>query len=210
MKSILVLIFTFFILTPSYAQFVEFEDENFKAYLIGLGIDTDGDGEIHESEAGEVTTLHIENSGATSVVGIQSFTNLVELSSVDSEIEVIDVSNMIKLEDIKVDSDLNTQQLIAQYCTALTSISEYSFQMELELLDLTGCTGLIDQYFYSNIANTIILKDCTNLKSLVLEGGGVLYNQGIDLSGCSSLSQINVDGVFDEIDVSGLASLQNI
>jgi uncharacterized repeat protein (TIGR01451 family) len=210
MKHILVLVITFLISISSYAQFVEFEDENFKAYLIGLGIDTDGDGEIHESEAGEVTTLHIENSGAISVVGIQSFINLVELSSVDPEIEVIDVSNMTKLEEIKIASELNTQSLIAQYCTSLTNISEYNFQIELDLLDLTGCTALSEIYYFSNIANTIILKDCSNLTSLTIEGGGALSQQNIDLSGCSSLVQLNLQGDYNILDVSSLAYLQDI
>jgi len=46
MKQFATLILLLSFSIPTYAQIVEFEDGNFKAYLIELGIDTNGDGEI--------------------------------------------------------------------------------------------------------------------------------------------------------------------
>lgn len=212
MKHLIFTIALFLFSISSYAQNVDIEDDNFKSYLIGLGIDTNGDGEIQNTEAEAVTTLHIEDSGATSIVGIQSFTNLIEFSCVDGEIEIIDVSNMVALESIKIDNEFNSmQQLIAQNCTALTSLSEYSLQFEPILMDLTGCTALTELRFISlYYLSTIILKDCTNLVLLEIEGGGGISQQNIEFSGCSSLSQINLEGIFDELDVSGLPSLKDV
>ena len=39
------------------AQIIDFPDQSFKDYLIGIGIDTNEDGEIQESEALNVTSL---------------------------------------------------------------------------------------------------------------------------------------------------------
>lgn len=208
MKKLTVTLATLLFSISSYAQIVEIEDNNFKSYLIGLGIDTDGDGEIQNSEAEAVTTLHIEDSGATSVVGIQSFSNLVAFSSIDHEISTIDVSNMSKLESISIDGW--GYQLIAQNCTSLHSISEFEDIAEFELLDLTGCIALINLDFQTYvIGRNIILKYCSNLESINIQDSGLLI-QNINLTGCTSLSVIDILTPLDQLIVSGLSSLETI
>ena len=68
------------------AQIVNIPDANFKAKLIALGVDTNGDGNIQNSEATAVINLDVENSLINSLVGIQSFTNLQELTCRSNQI----------------------------------------------------------------------------------------------------------------------------
>lgn len=211
MRYITFTIVLFLFSISAHSQIVTFEDDNFKSYLISLGIDINTDGEIQNTEAEAVETLHIDGSGAISLGGIQSFVNLVSLSSIDDMIQFIDISNMSALESIRIDTEWNsTLQLIAQNCTSLLSIDKYNDRFELDILDLSGCSALEEIIFDSgSIANNLILNDCINLKTLaILDGIG--FTQKIELINCNSLISINMNASFEVLDVSGLLALESI
>ena len=74
MKKLVVLLLFFTCIVN--AQVVNIPDANFKAKLISLGIDTNADGEIQNSEASVVTALDVYNQNITDLTGISSFVNL--------------------------------------------------------------------------------------------------------------------------------------
>ncbi|MGC4040151.1 MAG: hypothetical protein QM710_05000 [Flavobacterium sp.] len=105
MKSIAILTALFFTAMVS-AQIVNIPDPNFKAALIDLGIDTNSDGQIQESEANATTFI---NLGAdpliTSIEGIRSFTNLMSITISDMpQLTAVDLSNMAFLQGIGVEN----------------------------------------------------------------------------------------------------------
>ncbi len=53
----------------SQAQIVIISDINFKNALIGLGVDTNGDGQIQESEALDIIGLHLKSKNISSLQG---------------------------------------------------------------------------------------------------------------------------------------------
>ena len=111
MKNTLTL-FIFFIIGTINAQIINIPDANFKAKLVSatssnnvaqdlnynsIVIDTNGNGEIEESEALVVNTLDVSNSNIASIDGIQYFTNLVNLVCNSNLISFINVSQLYNL-----------------------------------------------------------------------------------------------------------------
>lgn len=79
------------------AQIVNIPDNNFKAKLIALGVDTSSDGQIQNSEAIAISTLDVSNSSITDMTGISSFTNLNTLICSYNQISSIDCSSLASL-----------------------------------------------------------------------------------------------------------------
>jgi len=118
---------------------------------------------------------------------------------------------MAALESIEIDNESAPQKLIAQNCTSLTNLSAYTTQLDLESIDLTGCTALTELHLTPYFNNTtLILKDCINLETLLFESFTGIPNHEIDFSGCVSLAQVTLHGDFDNIDVSSLISLTTL
>ena len=61
------------------AETVSIPDTNFKAALIDLGVDSNGDKEIEYNEAAAVTTLDVSSQSIGDLTGIEFFTNLMKL-----------------------------------------------------------------------------------------------------------------------------------
>ena len=84
------------------AQIVNIPDANFKARLIELGVDTNADGQIQESEALVVTTLDVSSSNITSLTGILAFQNLQMLrcynNQITSELNLTTLGQLVMLE----------------------------------------------------------------------------------------------------------------
>lgn len=76
------------------AQVVNIPDANFKARLIALGVDTNGDGEIQIAEAAvPITTLSLGSANISSLEGIQAF-NVTELDCSNNQITSLDLGSM--------------------------------------------------------------------------------------------------------------------
>jgi len=210
MRHLTSILLLFLFSISAHSQIVTFEDDNFKAYLISLGIDTNADGEIQNTEAEMVTTLHIAGSDASSIVGIQAFVNLVSFSCIDDIGPLIDISNLPLLESIRIDSDNGTTNLIARNCTSLTSIDKYDFSFEFYLIDLTGCSTLEEINFGTEThSQELILNDCVNLSSLIIADGPNIFHN-IELTNCNSLNSIEIDAELDTLNVSELANLESL
>ncbi|MEM8510238.1 MAG: gliding motility-associated C-terminal domain-containing protein [Bacteroidota bacterium] len=79
MKKLMLIGFCFLSLN-SFGQIITFQDSNFKSACIALGIDTNNDGEIDQSEAQTVTLLNLANRGITNLSGIEFFTSVQSLN----------------------------------------------------------------------------------------------------------------------------------
>ncbi|MCF1190617.1 T9SS type A sorting domain-containing protein [Mangrovimonas sp. AS39] len=97
------LLFVLFSLSVQ-SQIINFPDQTFKDQLLAANIDTNNDGEIQVSEAQEVSTLWVsgpsDSEYITDLTGIEAFTNLVNFSCYQHNIEEVDLSQNILLEFI--------------------------------------------------------------------------------------------------------------
>ena len=78
---------------------VKITDNNFLKALIGLGIDTDGDGQISNAEAEAVISLDVSSDSISDMTGIEKFVSLETLECDNNQLITLDVSN---LTDLKV------------------------------------------------------------------------------------------------------------
>lgn len=207
MKHILTFILFLFIINIGVSQHVEFEDENFKTYLISTGIDTNNDGEIQLTEAAEVTDLQIPRAEEiVSITGIKSFINLESLI-IEESLNVIEIDNMPELESLELNNDSEeTEILNASNCPKLSSITQNDNGF-YNYFDFSGCTSLerITSFFYGDFMD---LSNCTNLVELAPEQGFGLPFPICRLDGCVNLEIIHGPVQFES--VNGLNKLRKV
>lgn len=92
MKYIFILLSQLFTFSIQ-AQIINIPDVNFKAKLIALGVDDNGNGEIEMAETVMVSTLFLQNSNISSLEGIQYFTELDWLDCSGNNISDLSVLN---------------------------------------------------------------------------------------------------------------------
>lgn len=159
MKSIYIILIKLLVLCNlinAKAQIITFPDQNFKAALIALGLDTNNDGNIQKSEIANVKKLDVGNYGITSLVGIKHFTNLENFLFYDNKISTVDLEGMHSLKYI-YGIDGATTQLKVKGCVNLEEIIMDNNQ--LTSLDLTGLTALSDIRASRNNLKRIDLRD---------------------------------------------------
>ena len=133
--------------------FVQFEDENFKAYCVE-NFDSDGDGEISYAEAKVVTYIDVYNKGISSLKGIESFTNLTYLdcssnpfSGSANQLTSLDVSQNTALTVLKCSSN----QLKSLYVSHNAALKElWCSSVQLKSLDVSHNMALYLLYCNSN------------------------------------------------------------
>ncbi|MGE8555351.1 MAG: DUF7619 domain-containing protein [Chryseobacterium jejuense] len=119
MKKIYSIIAMMILFSTINAQIITFPDANFKAKLLTSSpsnavakdlsgnwftIDANNDGQIQVSEALNVSYLFLDQGQITDVTGIKSFSNLETFSSkANHDINQLDLSNMAKLKNIKLE-----------------------------------------------------------------------------------------------------------
>ena len=81
----------------SNAQIVNIPDANFKAKLIALGVDTNSDGNIQQSEALATNNLDLSSSNISDLTGIQAFTSLSGLYCQSNELTSLNISGLNNL-----------------------------------------------------------------------------------------------------------------
>ena len=133
--------------------FVQFEDENFKAYCVE-NFDSDGDGKVSYAEAKVVTNIDVCNKGISSLKGIESFTNLTYLScfsnpfsSSSNQLTSLDVSQNTALTVLKCYSNRLTSLDVSKN-TALKQL--WCSSNQLTSLDVSKNTALELLYCNSN------------------------------------------------------------
>jgi len=97
------------------AQVVAIPDVNFKNKLIALGVDTNLDGQIQNSEALAVTILNVDNASISDLTGIEAFINLTSLTCSHNNLTALDLTAL--------------QQLTIFYCSS----------NQLNTLNVNGC-----------------------------------------------------------------------
>ena len=77
---------------------VNIPDNNFLNALIDMGIDTDEDGKISQSEVEIVTTLNVSDKSISDLTGIENFVDLEYLECQNNQLTNLDVSNNTTLK----------------------------------------------------------------------------------------------------------------
>jgi uncharacterized repeat protein (TIGR01451 family) len=183
----------------SYAQIVTIPDAYFKAKLLEASpsnqiaknlagvyfkIDANNDGEIQVSEATQVSYLLLGYSSISSLVGIQSFSNVSTLYFYYNPLSTLDVSGLENLQNL---SCANNQ---------------------LSALDVSGCTNLQNLHCDNNQILTLDVSGLTNLNFLECFSN---YLTTLDVSGCTNLQNLNCNyNSLTTLDVSGFANLQDL
>lgn len=109
----------------SFAQIINFPDQNFKNKLLQastsntiaysftsqgfIKIDTNNDSQIDVNEALQVSGLNLSNSNISSLVGIDSFTNLTSFSFNDNNISSANLSSLTLLTTIFCQNNILNQ-----------------------------------------------------------------------------------------------------
>ena len=186
------------------AQNINFPDANLKARLLAsdadnqvaknlngiyFAIDADGDGEINQTEAAQVSFLNAKNSSIINFEGIAHFSNMSVLDCSWNggfmEPIVLNLSGMPNLKKLicyennmtpDISSFSNLEELHLGYCTGINSIDLTNFtnlkifdcsRMHINALNVNGLTNLEELYFSYNEINEINLSTLSNIKILV-------------------------------------------
>jgi len=172
------LLFLLFFTSFTFAQIIDIPDANFKAILVSeMCADTTGDGnldsdvdlnnngEIEVSEAEAVLYLDIEflNNLASSLEGIQYFTNLERLNCAYNSITALDLSSNIQLTILSCGSNQLTSLDISQN-TLLTSL--FCSDNQLTDLDLSSNTQLTALHCNENLLTDLDISQNTLLTIL--------------------------------------------
>ena len=152
----------------SNAQIVNIPDAHFKNSLIELGVDTNNDSEIQETEAQSfIGDINLNDKDISDLTGIKSFSNFRRLYVGDNKLSTLDLSGMTKLEHF--------------YCgnNKLTSIN------------VTGMTNLNYLHCTTNLLTAINLEGLLYLKYLNLD-----KNQftSLQINNLSSLEICSIEG----------------
>lgn len=85
----------------SAVNLIKISDPAFKTYLVA-NVDTDGDGEISESEADAVRSIDVKNIGIMNLEGVEYFKNLQELNVAQNSIKTLDLTENSKLKKLDI------------------------------------------------------------------------------------------------------------
>lgn len=163
-------------------------DPAFKAYCI-QNFDTNGDGQIQDSEASRIISIDCQNLGTiASLEGIKSFTNLRELRCNGNKIPKLDVSGMSNLE-ILWSFNNNMTELNVTDCTSLLYL--HCYENKLTTLDISTSTKLKEFDARANQLATISFDNNKELVTLSLIGNKM---QEINVSNTPTLTHLWCDG----------------
>jgi len=187
------------------AQNINIPDANFKQYLVS-NFDTNGDGEIQQSEALSVTTIGCESKNITSLEGIKSFSNLENLYCPSNNIINLDLQNLTKLTSIDCSLNNNMQSLNIQGLINLVTLKCY--YNRLPSLNIQGLTSLTNLYCYGNKFTTLDASFLPNLKTLHCYSG---LMTSLNVSGSTNIKDIQCESnELTSLNVDGLVNLYNL
>jgi len=189
MKKLYTFLLVAFFCFLSNAQIVNIPDPAFKSELLSLSppIDTNGDGEIQESEALAVTYLSFGMCPLQSVEGIQAFSNVESLgfSAYCTVAEPVDISGM-------------------------TSIKHLSFhKSSMPTIDVAGLTNLESiSIGYGNI-HFLHLNETVNLKGMSFYRSS--YDGVLDLTHAPNLVSLTAtNSSVSAVNLTGLVNMESI
>ncbi|MBP9849293.1 MAG: T9SS type A sorting domain-containing protein [Flavobacterium sp.] len=195
-----IVLFLFFITTIAHSQIVNIPDANFKNILINANssnyvaknlsdaffkIDANDDGEIQYSEALQVSYLQLYNTNISSVIGIEYFTNLINLQCSYNNINDVDLLSLVNIQTINLSYN-NLNQINTNTLINLTSLS--CSNNNITSVDLTNNSNLLNIDFDSNNLQTLDISNLNQLTVLTCNNN-MLVN--IDLPTATNLQSIN-------------------
>ena len=241
MKKIVCLLSIFLGLsTLTNAQIIDIPDANFKAMLLNaspsnsiatnsshflITIDTNGDGEIQESEALEVYSLRIREAGISDLTGIEYFENLNNLDCSYNQLTNLDVLNTLPN---LVGLSCNNNQLTSLNISSLNSLEQLwcnnnsitsanlTLNNNLTLLNcsnnplgtlnLSALPDLEVLQCNSNLLSNLDVTNQTNLHTLHCTTNSLT---SLDVSTLTNLKNLNFSGnAINNIDLSALVNLE--
>lgn len=174
------------------AQNVEFTDINFKNAIIKAypAVDANKDHEISFEEAKTLTSIRNLSSYPliTNVKGIESFTNLIELSLTQKDFTTIDVSKNTKLTTLNLRENKLAGTLDVSSLSALKTLELNSNALAEVVLPVNG--NIETLYINENKLTEIDIKTLPNLKRLFLVNNQITV---LDLSQNTTLERLHID-----------------
>ena len=159
-------------------------DPSFKAYCLE-NFDTNHDGEISSMEAMAVTEVNVCTDGMSSLEGVKHFKNLTILraegsgaassaaprqtkSPASGQLSSIDLSGLVKLEQVHVSHNGQMTELVLTGCTSLQEVDCSS--CSIDELDLSTNTALESLNCDGNQLTSLDLTSNTFLSALSCDG----------------------------------------
>jgi Leucine-rich repeat (LRR) protein len=241
MKKYYFLLLAFFLFTISNAQIIIFPDAKFKAKLLEANsrnkiardlmnnyfkIDANGDGEIQESEALQVSYLDLKNSMISSIIGIKSFGNIKMISCSNNQLSSLNLNSLVNITHL----DCSYNQLTLLDVSGLTNLQDLNFgNNQITSFDASTLTNVIsfacnfNQLTALNIINSpnLLFLSCTdnqltNLNLINLSNLKSIYCSNnllasINVNTFSKLEVLSCSyNILSSLDLNGLTNLQNL
>jgi uncharacterized repeat protein (TIGR01451 family) len=160
MKKLLLLMLLFTGIVK--AQIVNIPDTNFKAKLIALGVDTNNDGQIQNSEAIDRVGLDVSNSNIADLTGIRSFLSIQSLNCSNNQLSTLNLSGLNDLFSF----DCSNNAISAINFTGVNlNIFVCEFN-QLSSLNINSMTNLELLNCNNNNLSSLNLSNMTNLLNL--------------------------------------------
>lgn len=208
------------------AQIVNIPDVNFKTRLISLGVDSNSDGNIQNSEASSIITLDLNYANIADITGIESFVNLKTLycdhnyfpnlnltALVDlerlfcqwNEITTLNVSGLINLKEIwGAENQITSVNLTGLINLEFLNLAE----SQLTSLDVSALSSLIGVSCHNNQITSLNVVGLSNLVSLSCDGNQLT---SLDLNGLPNLKQLSCAmNQLPSLNVSSLINLKHL
>jgi uncharacterized repeat protein (TIGR01451 family) len=208
------------------AQIVNIPDANFKTKLIALGVDTNSDGNIQNSEALAVTTLNVSYSNISDLTGIEAFVNLTNLECASNQLTSLDVAPLINLTSLNcINNQISTfdvasltnlthlscesNQLTALDVVPLTNLTYLGCSYnQLTALDVAPLINLVHLVCTSNLLTDLDVAPLTNLTYLDFQNNLLT---SLNVNTLINLNTLYCGGSqFNTIDVSALTNLSDL
>jgi uncharacterized repeat protein (TIGR01451 family) len=229
MRNLYAALLVLFSVFATHAQIVDIPDPAFKAKLLSssANIDTNGDGEIQQSEAAAVTSLSFSMCNFDNMIGIQSFVNLEHISfssycSVASTVDLsgmasiksmhfhksspsVDVAGLVNLESISAGYS-NPNFLHFEQTVNLRTMSYYI--SSVSTIDLTHAPNMVSFSSDNTNIDSINVDGLTQLENLSIEGSSLLTN--VNLSDLVNLKTLKIEGGLTSLDLTNNTLLEEL
>jgi uncharacterized repeat protein (TIGR01451 family) len=178
--------FRLFVTNP---DIVFIPDPGFKEYLVTSNpvIDTNFDGEIQFSEALAVNSIMIPPNvfDISSLEGINSFSNLINLNFSHNSVSSINISNLTSLVQLFCDDNQLTSLDVSN---SPNLVNIQCSENQLNSLNITGLTNLVFISCYLNSLTSLDVAGMGSLQSLDCRNNQIA---SLDLSGLTNLQTLN-------------------
>ncbi|NOQ75070.1 MAG: T9SS type A sorting domain-containing protein [Crocinitomix sp.] len=227
MKKFLLLLVPFYFSLFGFSQSTFVPDDNFEQVLIDLGLDTEPlDDYVPTAAIDTITALYISNRDIIDMTGISDFVNLRFLNCRINDMETLDLSGNILLENLICSNnnlttlDLSANVLLETLDCGFNTITALDFSENINLLEvITTYNGLETVNFSANTLIERIQVDRNNLENLDVSNNAALkrlvcttnFLEVIDISANLNLETLGCSrNLITELDLSANENLKNL